>query len=264
VKLTIGGSGVDVPGASATVNTSGQTAGQFAYVGLPSPVALAASTQYFLSSLEASGGDTWCDLNTKLTTTNAATCNGAEFLFGTTWTPEGVAGNSYVPVSFTYQASAPAGPTSWVTAVTAGAVRNNYSSFVGLAFTTGTSPISVYQLGRWVLSGNSASHTVKLTLASSGVDVAGGSVSVSTSGQTAGQFAYASLPSQIALPASTKYYLTSLEVSGGDTWYDLNTTLTTTNAATCNSAEFYYTTGTEWLAEGTGGNSYGPVGFTYE
>jgi hypothetical protein len=306
---------------------------------------------YFLSSLEASGGDTWCDLNTTLTTTNVATCNSAEFFFGTSWTPElynGVGGNAYVPVSFIYQVTAPAAPTgltatevngvitltwnpivgatsynvyrgttsgaegatalatgistgtyadhtvvngttfyytvaamnaagtsaqsneasvtpfasnAWVTAVAAGAIRNNFSGIVGLSFTTAASPVTVYQLGRWVYLGNSASHIIKLTLASTGVDVVGGSVTVNTSGQTAGQFSYISLPSPITLPAGTQYFLSSQETNGGDAWLDLKTTLTTTNVAVCNGAEFL--NGATWTSEGSAGSSYVPVNFIY-
>jgi hypothetical protein len=64
------------------------------------------------------------------------------------------------------------------------------------------------------------------------------------------------------LAANTAYYLSSQETRGADAWFDLNTTLTTTNVAACNNAEFY--SGTAWTIEGASGNSYVPVNFVYE
>ena len=57
----------------------------------------------------------------------------------------------------------------------------------------GSSPVLVTDLGRWVKSGNTQSHTVKLVAASTGGDIPGASVTINTSGATAGQFAYATL-----------------------------------------------------------------------
>ena len=64
-----------------------------------------------------------------------------------------------------------------------------------------------------------------------GQDVSGASVSVSMSGGTAGNFVYASLPASVTLNANTTYYIVSQETQGGDQWYDLNTTIQTTNVA---------------------------------
>jgi len=353
VKLTLASTGVDVSGGSVTVNTSGQTAGQYAYVNLSSPITLPASTAYYLSTNETVGGDSWLDSNTTLSTSGVASCNNAEF-YASGW----VAGNStantsFGPVSFAYTGtgggSAPAAPTglgatagsaqvslswtassgatsynvyrgttaggesatalytgitgttkvdtgltngttyfykvkavnasgtsgysneasatptaattNWVTGTTAGTVRNNYTGFVGMKFTTGSSSVTVKALGRWIVSGNTGSHTVKLTLASTGVDVSGGSVTVNTSGQTAGAYAYVNLSSPITLPANTAYYLTTNETNAGDSWLDANTTLTTTGVASCNNAE-YYASG--WVAgNSTANTSFGAVSFQY-
>jgi hypothetical protein len=87
------------PVASVTVNTSGQTAGQFAYVSLGSSVTLSANTQYVIVSLENS--DDWGDASLTFTTTSAATVNNAVWNSGSSWSV-GYAGYVFVPVNFEY------------------------------------------------------------------------------------------------------------------------------------------------------------------
>jgi hypothetical protein len=151
--------------------------------------------------------------------------------------------------------------TAFVTGQTLGSLRNDYSNWVGFRFTVGSSNITVGELGRWVVSGNSGAHTVKLVLASTGADVSGGSVSIATSGATAGQFKYVALGSPVTLLANTTYYIVSQESNGGDQWYDLNTTLTSTSVATINSP-VYGSTGA-WNTPSGAGKGYVPVSFKY-
>jgi hypothetical protein len=151
--------------------------------------------------------------------------------------------------------------TAFVTGQTLGSLRNDYSNWVGFRFTVGSSNITVGELGRWVVSGNSGTHTVKLVLASTGADVSGGTVSIATSGATAGQFKYVALGSSVTLLANTTYYIVSQESNGGDQWYDLNTTLTSTSVATINSP-VYGTTGA-WSTPSGAGQSFVPVSFKY-
>lgn len=146
----------------------------------------------------------------------------------------------------------------WVTSIRPSSTnRNDYSGWVGMRILTGDSPVWVTRLGRWVLSGNSGSHTVKLVTASTGVDVSGGSVSVNTSGASTNRFLYADLASPIQLAANTAYYLVSLETNGGDRWYQNDTVvspgpgLTVTHAAHGSGGSFW--------TSGTVNNGYGPV-----
>ena len=140
------------------------------------------------------------------------------------------------------------------------ALRNDFSNFVGMKFTVGSSPLSVSSLGRICIAGNSGTHTIKLVNASNGTDVAGGSLSLSMAGCTAGQFKYATLPSAITLSANTAYYVASLEVGGGDQWYDQGG-VSSTNVAAVDSAIWF--SGTNWNP-GTGPNtSYVPPNFLY-
>ena len=167
-----------------------------------------------------------------------------------------------VPVNVN-NGSAPV-PTPFITGDTPGAARNNFTGFVGLAFTVGSTPITVTSLGRIYVSGNSGTHVLKLVNASTGMDVPGGSVTLSLAGGgTPGQFSYAALANPVSLLANTTYYLVSQEVAGGDTWYDLGP-VTATNVAQVNGPA--YTDGNnKYNVIGTLPNyAYVPVGFTYQ
>ncbi|MCE0523210.1 MAG: IPTL-CTERM sorting domain-containing protein [Methylacidiphilales bacterium] len=136
--------------------------------------------------------------------------------------------------------------TAIVTGVTTGTTTNSHSGFqwdgyVGMKFTTGASGLTVSQLGRYVVSGNSKTHDLKLVDAATGTDVPNSVTTVNTSGATAGTFVYASLPVNVTLQANHSYYLLSHEGNGGssDSWYNgTNTTVTTTSAITVNASEW--------------------------
>lgn len=121
-----------------------------------------------------------------------------------------------------YGTSSPGAPTALVTGVTLNSpqLRSDFTGWVGFKFTVGSTPIRVTDLGRWVVSGNSGSHVVKLVRADDLTDVPNASATVNTSGKPAGQFAYAQLAGTVTLAANTTYYLVSHEVSGGDQWYN--------------------------------------------
>ena len=114
-------------------------------------------------------------------------------------------------------------PSAWTPLVSrvpsVGSQRNNHDGYVGMQFTVGSSPISVKELGRWIFSGNSQSHALKL-FNGVGTGTALAQVTLNTSGQWTEQFAYAALSPVVALAANTTYTLMSTEVSGGDYWWD--------------------------------------------
>jgi hypothetical protein len=150
--------------------------------------------------------------------------------------------------------------TSLISSQTLGTLRNNFTGSVGFKFTVGSSPITVTHLGRWVVSGDTGTHTVKLVKASDGTDVPLGSVTVSTFGGPAGTYAYVPIGSAVTLSANTAYYLVSSETAGGDRWYDTNTIVTASSAATVNASIYY---DTSYHVAQTGSRSYGPVNFKY-
>src|SRR5262249_39278122 len=105
-------------------------------------------------------------------------------------------------------------------------------------------------------------HVVKLVDAATGQDVAGGSVTVSMSGGTPGQFQYASLSSPVTLLAGHSYYLVVQETQGGDWWYNYDTLVTTTTAAAVSKAAYAYNGGA-FTTGGIAGQEFGPVSLLY-
>jgi hypothetical protein len=152
--------------------------------------------------------------------------------------------------------------TNYITSFGLGTARNNFTGWVGMSITVGSSPVSVTALGRIVVAGNTGSHAVKIVNAATSQDVTGGSVSVPASGGTAGALAYANLPASITLSANTTYYVVSQETQGGDSWYDVNTSVQTTGVA-AESTGIYSYDGASYYRYGAANQSYGPVGFLY-
>jgi hypothetical protein len=357
MKIVNAANSEDVTGSSVSVPTSGGTAGTLAYANLASSVTLSANTTYYIMSQEASGGDSWYDVNTAVQTTSVAVENGGIYSYdGASYSGFGSANQSYGPVGFLYStavtqpvitqepqnqtvsvgstatfsvtasggnlsyqwSSAPsgsstftaisgatgssyttaattlaqsgtqfmcvvsnsAGPTpsnaatltvttaptttNFVTSETLGTLRNDFTGWVGMNISVGSSPLTVTALGRIVASGNTGSHTVKLVNASTGVDVPGGTVSVNTVGGTPNSFVYANLASPVTLSANTNYYIVSQETQNGDHWFDFNTTIVTTAvAADTFSVWGYNGSGYNGIASSSN-HTYVPVDFVYE
>ena len=145
-------------------------------------------------------------------------------------------------------------------------LRNDWDGWAGFQFQVGGSPITVTELGRWVVSGNTESHEVKLFNAD-GTAVSGGSVTVSTSDQTADRFAYAPLAMPVTLSANTTYALMSHEVYGGDEWYDFGGTFITLNGAAGAPVAAYADNNPpplQVLYELGDGQSYGPPNLKFQ
>jgi Big-like domain-containing protein len=165
------------------------------------------------------------------------------------------------PVSITVNNTPTSGNNvPFLTSTPSGTTRNDYGDFVGMAFTVGSSPLTVSQLGRWVVTGNSQTHIVKIVSAN-GVDLPGASVSLNLSGATAGKYAYASLPSNITLAAHTTYYLVTQEFVGGDLWYNYGP-VTANSAAGVVTSAVYRSSGT-YQVTNTPATSYGPPNFNF-
>ena len=154
------------------------------------------------------------------------------------------------------------GVTPFVTGQTlGGSLVNNYTGWKGMQITTGTSPVTVKQLGRWVVAGNTGTHTIELVNGTTHAVL--GSVTVNTSGTPAGAFVYGNLSSPVTLAASTIYYVASSETNGGDQSYnDVGTVLTTTGVAAINRG-IYSPDNITWNIHGSGSVSYGPLSFGY-
>jgi hypothetical protein len=165
-----------------------------------------------------------------------------------------------VPVNFQYSLANPSPlfVTGW--GLNSPVLRNDYSGWVGMALTVGSSPLTVSSLGRICAAGNSMTHVVKIVNAATGGDVAGASVTLNLAGCTAGQFVYGTVNPTV-LPAGGSYYVVSQEFYLGDRWYDSGT-ISTTLAAAVNSGIYYANTGI-WVPYGPANSSYVPVNFQY-
>lgn len=259
VELVNASTGATV--ASANVNMAGCAAGQFVYTSLTSQATLQANTSYYLASQEQAGGDQWYDSGPISPLADVSVTNSI-YESGTAWIPYNGPNTSYVPPSMEYTVQSASGTPFVLTYnLNKPALRNDFTGYVGMAFTVGSTPISVASLGRLCVAGNSGSHTLELMVASNGVAVSGGSVALSMSGCQAGQFAYANLSSPVTLAAGTKYYLFSEEITGGDQWYDSGT-LTTTSVANVYDSVWSQNLST-WYPGKLGDYSYGPLNFEY-
>jgi hypothetical protein len=181
-------------------------------------------------------------------------------------------GTQYLCVVTNSQSSVPSNPatltvvpslptTNYVASATLGAIRNNFTGWIGMALTVGNTPISITQLGRMVAPGNSGIHALKIVTAS-GSDVAGGATSINTAGLSSGAFAYASLPSPVTLQANKTYYIVSQETQGGDRWYDINTSIQTASVA-IETSGVWSSDGATYNITGSSDQEYGPVDFQY-
>jgi hypothetical protein len=149
----------------------------------------------------------------------------------------------------------PCGEASLVTGRTLGTLRNSYSGWVGMRLQVGASAVTVSQLGRVYVSGNTNAHALRL------VDLVNKAVVAAATwtpvAGTSGQFQYVPV-TPVVLVAGREYALASQEADGKDTWYDVNTTVTTTTAASVLSGA-YSTDGTNFSSTGGAGQTYGPL-----
>lgn len=154
----------------------------------------------------------------------------------------------------------PSGTTAFAGIQSLGALRNNYAGWVGDRVVVGANPITVTQLGRIMVSGNTGTHALKLVNAATEQDIA--SVSISMSG-TPGTFKYGVLPTPVVLAAGSTVWVLTQETSGGDQWHDhAGTVLTPASVAAITGLIWG---GPPWSQAVVGANEcFGPVSFMYE
>ena len=150
--------------------------------------------------------------------------------------------------------SAPPASIIMVTGQTLGTSYNQFTGSLGFQFVP-TSNITITDLGRWVISGNSLTHVVGIYNSSC---VLLGSVTVNCSGATPSQYLYGHLTSGVSLVAGQTYSIQTTELSGGDVFYLDSTTITTTGDVGTLSSIFSPCT-----VHAAGAFSYGPVNAQY-
>jgi len=148
------------------------------------------------------------------------------------------------------------------TIITNGTLRNNFTGYVGAKITVGTSAITVTSLGRVFITGNSQTHTIALYVASTGLPVSGGSVSLALSSGVNHSFIYKKLSTPVVLSASTSYYLVSQETNGGDQWEDVDSSCTINTDFTSFQAVYGDGTSGGWNL-GTNAQVYVPVNLRF-
>lgn len=162
----------------------------------------------------------------------------------------------------------------FVDSETRGTRRNDFTGWVGMGITVGTSPLKVKTLGRWRLSpnpaipgdpGNTGTHVVKIFDKTANADVPGATVMVAFNTADAETYKYIALPDVVILAAGRDYYIVSRENAGGDEFHDsVNTTVTPTAGA---ASRVYAVNGDDLGNYNEGppdGRVYGPLSFQYE
>ena len=146
--------------------------------------------------------------------------------------------------------------TSFRTSYSGGTDLNIFGGWIGAKITMGGTGKTVTSLGRYCVSGNSASHTLHVA-DSSFATLA--SCSVNMSGCTGGVTTYCTVSQ--ALSASTVYYIMSEEINGGDHWIANDSTITTTGVATSESC--YGAINASCTVNGGDPTTYGPMDWKY-
>jgi hypothetical protein len=159
-------------------------------------------------------------------------------------------------------------PKPFVTAKVNGSVHNDFPAvpgslgLLGMIVLVGPLNLRVTALGRYIVSGNSTVHLVKIVDENSSQEL--GSASVQTLGKTPNTFEYGDLVNTVVLTANSRYYVVAQETSGGDFSWSSDTHVDTEPDATVVSAVYNDpTTDNVFHPAGSAGNSYGPVNFKY-
>lgn len=105
--------------------------------------------------------------------------------------------------------------TPAVTSDATGTLRNNFDGWVGIRFVP-NKPMTVDKLGRWTVSGNSSTHTLRLY---NYLKAQLREVTVSTTGGAVDRYVYGAID-PVTLIAGQPYYLLSQEANAGDQWCD--------------------------------------------
>jgi O-glycosyl hydrolase len=148
-----------------------------------------------------------------------------------------------------------------VTSDITGSDRSNFTGQAGMEFTTGSSPVTVTALGRAYLPADTQPHTLSLYQASTGALVASATVATGAAADPDSLgFTYQNLSSAVTLAAGTSYVLVSSETSGGDPFFDADTTVHLASGFTGNGPAWRSgTSGAFTIYPSDPSQAYGPV-----
>lgn len=140
-----------------------------------------------------------------------------------------------------------------------GSARHDFTAYLGYEFRP-SFDITITDIGRMVLTGNSGSHPLYLCDASGNILVT--ATPVNTSGKPAGTPIFSSI-TPTALTHGVDYVVVSGETLNGDDWGSDDVSLTTTSDAVIGQSRYTVTIGTAFSTGTVGTFGYGPVNFKY-
>ncbi len=220
--------------------------------------------EYRIRAVNASGSSSWATLASIVSTTSASVTHAVSSPGGSVFDLTDLpGGNAYVPPGLMHYSELVSFASS--VTLTTTAPRNNANTWRGMQITVGEQPLVVHELARWVLSGNTGPHTVKIVRKISdqgGEDVPGGSVVVNTAGEPVG-FKYVKLASPVTLTANTVYWIVCQEFSGGDTWYPGNNVVIHNPVIARVDQAVFSSNGTVYSLDNGPGNTYIPLDFKH-
>lgn len=153
--------------------------------------------------------------------------------------------------------------TTFVTSVTLGTdtiANNGYE--LGMEIDIGAAPITVTDIGIYVISGSTGTHTANIYADPFGTPTSIGSVSLNTTGLSSGYY-YVTLGTPVVLSASTPYVISGNYVVSTDHTYNNDTVITHTAVATVPNSVYRPGSGT-FGANGSTNNCYVPMSFKYQ
>ena len=151
-------------------------------------------------------------------------------------------------------------PSSLVNGHSSGTLRNDATIEAGMKYTTGSSSITVSQLGREFVAGNSLTHQLKIYRDSDKSLLGSCSVSMSSGTADGLGYKYCNLNSSVVLSPNTAYLVVSTETHGGDQFYDSDRAVTVNTGS---AAGGVYNSGGTWYGPYGSGSSYGSVNLRY-
>jgi hypothetical protein len=225
LKLTRASDGAVLASAQISMAAGVPDVRGFKHARLRAPVVLASNTAYYVTSSETAGGDSWYEPGE-----SAAASDTDAKIQGVYHQKEGWSENEpghCAGINLKYLCD------SFGSRVTLGTARTNFSGEVGMKVTVGRLPLTVTQLGRSFLPGNSHTHTVKITRARDNIVLSQAEIDLSSGAPDWRGFKYAALPQPVTLAPNTAYYITTMEKDSSDSWHDVedSTILTDTDAA---------------------------------
>ena len=133
------------------------------------------------------------------------------------------------------------------------------SGYFGMKVTMSKS-VKVKSLGRMLMNPSTQTHTLAIYDANSGAKIAGSDATVA--GGTINAFTYGDIAGDVTLLAGKSYIIASSETEAGDWWSHRDCSLSG-SVGTIASASYSFD-GQVWGFEGSQGQSFGILDFTYE